>query len=224
VKAVFVGGSSGIGLAAARKAVDAGWDVFVVSRDPIRAEIDAEKVALDVTDAAAVRDFFGSLGPIDHLVSSTVARAGGPAKELDLDTARHAFETKLWGPFAVIQAADVGRSIVLMSGVAASTPMRGGAATAAANGAVEALVRTLAVELAPVRVNAVSPGIIDTPTWHAMADDQREAMFSRLEGALPVGRVGSAEDVANGIWHLLTNEFVTGTVLHVDGGHRLAAP
>ena len=102
--------------------------------------------------------------------------------------------------------------------------MRGGAATAAVNGAVEALVRTLAVELAPVRVNAVSPGIIDTPTWAAMPDDQREALFSRLAGALPVGRVGSAEDVADAIWHLLTNEFVTGTVLHVDGGHRLAAP
>ena len=224
MKAVFVGGSSGIGLAAARKAVDAGWDVVVVSRDPIRAEIDAEKVALDVTDPAAVHALFGSLGPIDHLVSSTVARAGGPAKELDLDAARKAFETKLWGPFGVIQAADVRGSIVLMSGVAASTPMRGGAATAAVNGAVEALVRTLAVELAPVRVNAVSPGIIDTPTWHAMADDHREAMFTRLAGSLPVGRVGSAEDVANGIWHLLTNEFVTGTVLQVDGGHRLAAP
>ncbi|TML71290.1 MAG: SDR family oxidoreductase [Actinobacteria bacterium] len=94
---------------------------------------------------------------MDHLVSSTVARAGGPAKELDLDAARHAFETKLWGPFAVVQAADVGRSIVLLSGVAASTLIRGGAATAAVNGAVEALVRTLAVEVAPVRVNVVSP-------------------------------------------------------------------
>jgi len=224
MKAVFVGGSSGIGLAAAHKAVDAGWGVVVVSRDPTRAEIDAEKVALDVTDPGAVRALFGSLGPIDHLVSSTVARAGGAAKELDLEAARKAFETKLWGPFGVIQAADVRGSIVLMSGVAASTPMRGGAATAAVNGAVEALVRTLAVELAPVRVNAVSPGIIDTPTWQAMADDQREAMFTRLAGSLPVGRVGSAEDVANGIWHLLTNEFVTGTVLQVDGGHRLAAP
>jgi NAD(P)-dependent dehydrogenase (short-subunit alcohol dehydrogenase family) len=224
VKAVFVGGSSGIGLAAARKALAAGWEVVVLSRDPARAEIDAEKIRLDVTDARAVRATFDSLGAIDHLVSSTVARAGGPAKELDLDTARSAFETKLWGPFSVVQAADVGRSIVLLSGVAASTPIRGGSATAAVNGAVEALVRTLAVELAPVRVNAVSPGIIDTPTWDAMADDQRQAMFTRLSGSLPAGRVGSADDVADGIWHLLTNEFVTGTVLHVDGGHRLAAP
>jgi NAD(P)-dependent dehydrogenase (short-subunit alcohol dehydrogenase family) len=224
VKLVAIGGSSGIGLATARLAVEAGWDVVVVSRSPGRADIAAEKAELDVTDAAAVRAFFGAVGPIDHLVSSTVARAGGPAKELDLDAARLAFETKLWGPFAAVQAADVRRSIVLLSGVAASTPMRGASSTAAVNGAVEALVRTLAVELAPVRVNAVSPGVIDTPTWSAMPTEQREALFSGLAGALPAGRIGSPDDVANAIWHLLTNEFVTGTVLHVDGGHRLAAP
>jgi len=224
VKLVSIGGSSGIGLATARLAVQAGWDVIVASREPRRADVDAELVELDVTDGAAVRAFFGSLGPIDHLVSSTVARAGGLAKELDLDAARLAFETKLWGPLAAIQAADVRGSIVLLSGVAASTPMPGASSTAAVNGAVEALVRTLAVELAPVRVNAVSPGVIDTPTWAGMPADQREALFTRLAGVLPAGRIGGPEDVADGIWHLLTNQFVTGTVLHVDGGHRLAAP
>ena len=171
-----------------------------------------------------MRAAFAALGPVDHLVSSTVARAGGPAKELDLDAARHAFEAKLWGPFAAIQAADVRESIVLVSGAAASTPMRGGSSTAAVNGAVEALVRTLAVELAPVRVNAVSPGIIDTPTWSAMADDDRSALFGHLAAALPAGRVGRPEDVAEAIWLLLTNGFITGTVVPVDGGHRLAAP
>lgn len=221
---VAIGGSSGIGLAVARRAVTAGWEVIVASRNPGRAEIDAQLVELDVTNTTAVRAFFGSVGTIDHLVSSTVARASGLAKELDLAAARDAFETKLWGPLAAIQAADVRGSVVLVSGVAASTPTRGASATAAVNGAVEALVRTLAVELAPVRVNAVSPGVIDTPTWATMPDDQRQALFSRLADALPAGRVGSPEDVADGIWHLLTNGFVTGTVLHVDGGHRLAAP
>jgi len=224
VRLVVIGGSSGIGLATARRAAEAGWEVLVASRNPDRAEIDADKAELDVTNAAAVRSFFGGLGPIDHLVSSTVARARGPVKELDLDAARQAFEAKLWGPLAAVQAADVQRSIVLLSGVAASTPMRGASSTAAVNGAVEALVRTLAVELAPVRVNAVSPGVIETPTWAAMPTEQREALFSRLADALPAGRIGSPDDVADTIWHLLTNEFVTGTVLHVDGGHRLAAP
>lgn len=224
MKAVFVGGSSGIGLASARLAVAAGWEVVIASRDPERADIDAERLVLDVADEAAVRETFQALGPIDHLVFSPVARAGGPAKELDLSTARRAFEIKLWGPFAAVQAADVRGSIVFVSGVAATTPMRGGSATAAVNGAVEALVRTLAVELAPVRVNAVSPGIVATPTWDGMAAEDREAMFARLEGALPSGRVGTAEDLAAAVWLLLTNGFITGTVLPVDGGHRLAAP
>jgi NAD(P)-dependent dehydrogenase (short-subunit alcohol dehydrogenase family) len=221
---VVIGGSSGIGLATARLCVDKGWEVIVASRDPGRADVEAEKVALDVTDASASRTFFERLGPIDHLVSTTVARAGGPAKELDLAAARLAFETKLWGPLAAVQAADVRESIVLTSGAAAWTPISGGAATAAVNGAVEALVRTLAVELAPVRVNAVCPGIVDTPTWAGMEVDQRSAMFDRLAGALPVGRVGTPDDLAHAIWLLLTNGFVTGTVLGVDGGHRLASP
>jgi NAD(P)-dependent dehydrogenase (short-subunit alcohol dehydrogenase family) len=224
VRAVFVGGSSGIGLASARLAVAAGWDVVIASRDPGRADIEADRVALDIADEAAVRETFRALGPIDHLVFSPVARAGGPAKKLDLEAARRAFEIKLWGPFTALQAADVRGSIVFISGVAATTPMRGGSATAAVNGAIEALVRTLAVELAPVRVNAVSPGIVATPTWDGMATEDREAMFTRLEGALPSGRVGTAEDLAAAVWLLLTNGFVTGTVLHVDGGHRLAAP
>lgn len=224
MRAVFVGGSSGIGLASARLAAAAGWDVVIVSREPERADVDAERIALDIADEAAVREAFSALGPIDHLVFSPVARAGGPARSLDLDAARRAFEIKLWGPFTAVQAADVRESIVFVSGVAAATPMRGGSATAAVNGAIEALVRTLAVELAPVRVNAVSPGIVATPTWDAMAADERQAMFDRLASALPTGRVGTADDLAAAVWLLLTNGFITGTVLPVDGGHRLAAP
>jgi NAD(P)-dependent dehydrogenase (short-subunit alcohol dehydrogenase family) len=223
-RVVVIGGSSGIGLATARLCADKGWDVIVASRDPDRAEVDAEKVVLDVTDAAASRELFERLGPVDHLVSSTVLRVGGPVRELDLDLARRAFETKLWGPLAAIQAADVRESIVLVSGVFAHTPSPGGAATAAVNGATEALVRILAVELAPTRVNAVCPGIIDTPLWSPLEAEARDAMFERLASALPAGRVGGPEDVAHAIWLLLTNGFVTGTVLGVDGGHRLAAP
>ncbi|MEI7761048.1 MAG: SDR family oxidoreductase [Thermoleophilia bacterium] len=224
MKAVFVGGSSGIGLAAARLAEAAGWDVVIVSRNPDVPETNAERVTLDISDETAVREVFSALGPIDHLIFSPVARAGGPARTLDLEAARRAFETKLWGPFAAVQAADVRESIVFVSGVAAATPMRGGSATAAVNGAVEALMRTLAVELAPVRVNVVSPGIVATPTWDFMAVEDRDAMLDRFAGALPVGRVGTAEELAAAVWLLLTNGFITGTVLPVDGGHRLAAP
>ena len=221
MKLVVIGGSSGIGRATARAARNRGWDVVVASRDPERTDLDVETVTLDVTDRDAVRRVFQELGPIDHLVSTTVARAGGPVRELDLDAARQAFETKLWGPLSAIQSAQVQRSIVLISGVAAWTPMVGGAATAAVNGAIEALVRTLAVELAPVRVNAVSPGIIDTPTW---PPERRDALFSHLSSTLPVGRIGGPEEIAQAILFLLENDFTTGSVLHVDGGHRLAAP
>jgi len=221
---VLIGGSSGIGLATARLCADKGWDVIVASRNPERADVDAEKHALDVTDAAAVRAFAEGVGPVDHLVSTSTARAGGPVRELDLDAARQAFEAKLWGPLAAIQALEVRESIVIVSGVAAVMPFPGGAATAAVNGAVESLVRVLALELAPIRVNAARSGFLDTPTWAAMPDDQRRAMFDRIGGAIPAGRIGQAEDVAHAIWLLLTNEFVTGAVLDVDGGHRLVAP
>ena len=201
-----------------------GWDVVVASREPERADVPGEKAPLDVTDAAAVRAFFDALGADRPPRLDDRRTRGRPGEAARPRCGAARLRGEALGP----AAGDPGgrrprcRSCSL-SGVAATTPMRGGAATAAVNGAVEALVRTLAVELAPVRVNAVSPGIIATPTWDAMAAEDREAMFERLSGSLPAGRVGTADDVAAGIWSLLTNEFVTGTVLPVDGGHRLAA-
>ncbi|MSO57549.1 MAG: SDR family oxidoreductase [Thermoleophilia bacterium] len=221
---LVIGGSSGIGLATARLAAEWGIEPVLVSRDPSRADLDAERHAVDVRDHAALRDVLARVGEVDYLVSCTVARAFGPVRELDLEAARNVFDTKLLGPLAAIQTAQVREAIVLVSGVASVTPMRGGAITAAVNGAVEALVRTLAVELAPVRVNAVSPGIIDTPTWAGMAEDARAAMFDRIATAYPAGRVGTAEDVGSAILGVLMNGFITGAVIPVDGGHRLAAP
>jgi NAD(P)-dependent dehydrogenase (short-subunit alcohol dehydrogenase family) len=219
-RVVVIGGSSGIGLATAEAASAAGAEVVTASR-----RTDA---SLDVTDESAVREFFEGVGRLDHLVFTPTARAAGPVTEVDLDAARLAFDTKFWGALYCVRHAaprmTEGGSITLLSGAAAWTPMRGGAITASTNGAIAALVRTLAVELAPVRVNAVSPGIIDTPTWAAMAEDQRTAMFERLSGALPVGRVGVAEDIAEAIVFLMTSGFTTGTVLHVEGGHDLVAP
>jgi NAD(P)-dependent dehydrogenase (short-subunit alcohol dehydrogenase family) len=219
-RVVVIGGSSGIGEAAVELARATGAEVVVASRrtDP----------PLDVTDADAVQTFFEGVGAFDHLVFTPTARASGPVAEVDLNAARGAFETKFWGALMCIRGAvpllASDGSITLLSGAAAWTPMRGGAITASVNGAIAALVRTLAVELAPVRVNAISPGIIDTPTWSAMPDEQRGAMFDHLAGALPVGRIGTAKDVAEGIVFLMANGFTTGTVLHVEGGHDLAAP
>jgi NAD(P)-dependent dehydrogenase (short-subunit alcohol dehydrogenase family) len=219
-RVVVVGGSSGIGLAAAEAARAAGADVVPVSR--------RTEPALDVTDAASVTSFFESVGSLDHLVFTPTARASGPIAEVDLEAARGAFEAKFFGALLCVRHAmprlAAEGSITLLSGAAAWTPMRGGAITASVNGAIAALVRTLAVELAPVRVNAVSPGIIDTPTWSGLPDEQRTAMFDRLAAALPVGRVGTAADVGEAIVFLMSSGFTTGTVLHVEGGHDLAAP
>jgi NAD(P)-dependent dehydrogenase (short-subunit alcohol dehydrogenase family) len=224
LRALFVGGTSGIGLAAARLALEAGWDVVVAGRDPSRAEIDADKVVFDVTDEAGLRIALAGIEPVDHLVFSTVASATGRLCELDLAAARRAFDTKYWGPLAAIQAVEVRDSITLTSGVAASTPMVGGAITASINGAIESLVKTLAVELAPVRVNAVAPGVIVSPLWDRLREADRTAMFDRLSGTLPAGRVGTPEDVAAAILFVMRNGFVTGETVHVDGGHRLAQP
>jgi NAD(P)-dependent dehydrogenase (short-subunit alcohol dehydrogenase family) len=234
-RVVVIGGSSGIGLATARAAAARGARVLIASRDPAKLEAaraslgrGVEALVLDVTDPLAVSSFFERAGAVDHLVSTTVARASGPLPELDFDAARHAFETKLWGPMHVIRTAlpllGWDGSITLTAGTAAWSPMPGGSATAAVNGAVAALVRTLAVELAPVRVNAVSPGIVRTPTWDAVPQEQRTAMFERIASKLPVGRVGEPDDIAAAYLYLMENEFSTGTVLHVEGGHLLVAP
>jgi NAD(P)-dependent dehydrogenase (short-subunit alcohol dehydrogenase family) len=221
---VVIGGSSGIGLAVARKALGMGWDVTVASRNPGRAPLDVEKVTLDVTDIEAVRTTFGALGPIDHLVSTATGSAPGSVREVSLDAGRHAFEAKIFGPLAAIQSTEISSSIVLTSGLAATTPSVGAFFLSPVNAAVEGAVRGLARGLAPVRVNAVAPGVIDTPRLAGIPAEARQAWFDQLSAILPAGRVGTAEDVAEGIWQLMNNAFLTGTVLRIDGGARLVGP
>jgi NAD(P)-dependent dehydrogenase (short-subunit alcohol dehydrogenase family) len=137
-----------------------------------------------------------------------------------------AVRSKLLGPvFAAQESAariKPGGSITFTSGIAARRPMRGGSAAAAINSGLEGLVRALAVELAPLRVNAVSPGWTDTPIWDGiMAQDRKKEAFAAMAARLPCGRVGQAKDIAKAIIFLMTSEFSTGTVLDVDGGQRL---
>ena len=119
IRLVVLGGSSGLGLATARKALEHGWDVVIASRRPRRADVAAEFVELDVTDEPAVRAFSSGLGPIDHLVSSTALLVNGPSLTVGLEEPHRLFETKVWGPIAAVQAADTRRSVVLMSGASA---------------------------------------------------------------------------------------------------------
>lgn len=222
-KIVIVGGSAGIGRATARSAVEAGATVVIASRDEAHLAEAAEAIggdvhtcAFDVRDTRAMDYCLEQVAPFDHLVVTAADVQPAPFLEAELDEAKALFDTKFWGAFSAVQAAvpflRAEGSVVLFSGVAAHRPVRGLATAAAANGAVEAFVRSLAVELAPIRINAVAPGFVDT---HGMDPQRRE----RLEAELPAGRVGEARDLAHAVLFLLTNPYTTGTVLHVDGGH-----
>ncbi|MET8546579.1 SDR family oxidoreductase [Kitasatospora sp. NPDC004799] len=230
--ALVVGGTSGIGLATARLLQARGATVHVTGRGKER--LDA--LAATDTDLVGHRadagnpDEMGALaeaiGGIDWLVLAAGGSEGpGPVAELDLTVLRRAFEAKFWPYVSTIQAvlphlAPDG-SITLLSAVTARTGMPGTAGLAALNGAVEALVRPLAVELAPIRVNAVSPGLVDTPWWNGLPEDARRGYFAQAAAALPVRHVASAEEVAEVVALAATNANLTGTVLEADGGARL---
>lgn len=191
-------------------------------------EARVEGFPVDVADEGAVRAFFERVGAFDHLVLSTGVTAAGPFLELDTGAAREHFEGKFWGYYYAARHGAPrlrpGGSITLISGIAAVKAIAGFAAIGAADAAVEALCRTLALELAPLRVNAVSPGLIDTPAHQAMPDAARKAMYESVAASLPVGRVGTPDDVAAAVLYVLGNGFTTAAVVHVDGGDRLITP
>ncbi len=180
---------------------------------------------LDATDPAAVGALAQDLGPIDYLIVTLSGAGGtGPFPELDLHALRTAFDEKFWGHITAVQAAlphlTPTGSITL---IGAATARAGIPGTAAVNGAVEALIKPLAVELAPIRVNAVSPGFIDTPWWAGLPDDARQELFTHTAHALPVGRIATADDIAQAVVLAATNPNTTGTIIEADGGARLVS-
>ncbi|WP_342419100.1 SDR family oxidoreductase [Paenibacillus sp. FSL H8-0168] len=229
---VIIGGSSGIGLETAKQVISLGAEVVIASRSEDKLHKAKEMLGpraaiyvLDTSDEQQVKSFFGKVGPYDHLIVSAAETSGGSFLQLETDQARKLFENKFWGQY---YAAKYGASqlstegsITLFSGVVAYKPMIGSSALGAVNAAVSNLGQTLALELAPIRVNVVSPGIIDTPSRSKMPENTRNQFYDTVAHKLPVKRVGLAEDVARGVIYLIQNQFVTGTVLHVDGGHIL---
>lgn len=231
-KAVIIGGSSGIGLESARQIQNLGGKVIIAGRseDKLRRAKEAlghevEGYTLDMTNEEQVHSFFERIGSFDHLVVSAAETAGGPFLQSETAAARRLFDNKFWGQYHAVKygAPHLSKdgSITLFSGVVAYKSMIGSSVLGAVNAAVSNLGRTLALELAPIRVNMVSPGIIDTPSRSKMPEDARSRFYESVAGQLPVRRVGAAEDVAQGVVYLMQNGFVTGTVLHVDGGHSL---
>lgn len=232
--ALIIGGTSGVGLAAARQLLARGVTVHVAGRG--RERLDALTATdpdlfghqVDATDGDAVRALAAAVAPIDHLIITLSGSGGaGPLTDLDLDDLRTAFEEKFWGHITAIQAAvphlTVDGSITLVGAVTARAAMPGTAGIAAVNGAVEALVKPLAAEFAPIRVNGVSPGFIDTPWWSGMPDQARQQFFQDAARALPVGTIADADQVAEVVVLAATNRNTTGTIIETDGGARLVS-
>jgi NAD(P)-dependent dehydrogenase (short-subunit alcohol dehydrogenase family) len=233
-RVIIVGGSAGIGEAAARAFAAAGAQVTITGRDKDRLDAAAQRIGhpvgvagFDAADGPAVAGFFATAGPFDHLVlaASPGAVGSGPFAALEEQALRQAFDGKFFAHVKVLQAARprlrADGSVTIVSAVSARAAYPGAAGLAAVNGALEAMVPTLAVELAPLRVNAVSPGIIDTQWWDGLPGEQRAGFFAAAAAASPAGRVGRPEDVAAAIVYLASAGFVTGTVLECTGGANL---
>ncbi|WP_433239836.1 SDR family oxidoreductase [Actinomadura nitritigenes] len=226
MRVVIMGGTSGIGLAAAELLAARDAEVIVTGRDPAKfaAVKSATAERVDGTDEDAVAAFFERTGEIDHLVLafSPGAVGMGPIGQARLADVRAAFDGKLFPYLSAVQHAKVTGSITFVSAASARAALPGTAALAAVNGAIERIVSPLAAELSPVRVNAVAPGVVDTPWWSFLPDEHREAQFAEAAGGLAVKRVGTAEDVAEAIAYLVGATYVTGTILPVDGGFTVA--
>ncbi|MGW2250744.1 SDR family oxidoreductase [Kitasatospora sp. NPDC001660] len=229
---VVVGAGSRTGQALAKAASAAGATVVLAGPDPRKLEWTAgelsgpsEVIALDLTDERSIVGFAGAVGRFDHLVSTAAVPANGPLEDLTPEAVQRAFSAKVIGPLLLAkhlvgQVSENG-SFTFFSGVAAWRPAPTRTVMATTNGALAFLVQALAVEIAPVRVNAVSPGIVDTGSWDGLGAD-KEAFLRGVAERNPARRVGSPEDLVKAVFYAIDNPYVTGTVLHVDGGGRLA--
>ena len=229
-RVVIIGGSSGIGLAVAKEATSQGANVVIVSSKAERVQEairsiggDVRGQAVDVSDEKAVESFFTNLGVFDHLVFT----AGDSLQlhelaETDLKQARGAFELRYWSVLAAVKYGSPqirkGGSVVLTTGIAGRRPQSGWVIAASVCGTIESLTRALAIELAPIRVNAVSPGIVRTNLWQNMSSVEREQLYAGVGKRLPVGRVGEAHDIAQAYLFLMEEKFGTGQTVVVDGG------
>jgi NAD(P)-dependent dehydrogenase (short-subunit alcohol dehydrogenase family) len=229
-RVVILGGSSGIGLAVGELAASHGAKVVVASGNPERVQKAIESIggkaeghAIDVSDERAVEAFFARVGHFDHLVYTA-----GDSLHLhdlastDLKQARRAFELRYWSAIAAVKYGSPnirkGGSIVLTTGIAGQRPRKGWVVAASVCGAIEALTRALAVELAPIRVNAVSPGVVRTDLWQSMSAAEREHLYESVGNSLPVGRVGEAREIAQAYLFLMQEGLSTGQTVVVDGG------
>ncbi|MGE0621972.1 MAG: SDR family oxidoreductase [Pseudomonadales bacterium] len=235
-RVAVIGGSSGIGFAVAARAIEAGAQVVIGSSDGDKVDAavgrlgpQASGAAVDVRDEASLAAFFAGVGAFDHLVFTAgdwgAFRAPRPVAELDLEDAGAIFTVRFWGAVAAVKHALGGisktGSITVTNGVVAHRPRKQAALSTAMAGAIEHLTRALAVDLAPVRVNAVCPGLILTEVWNDMPEERREEQLRRMTSSQPLPRAGLPAEVAEAYLYLMTGSYSTGQVLIVDGGRTL---
>jgi NAD(P)-dependent dehydrogenase (short-subunit alcohol dehydrogenase family) len=227
---VVVGRGSGIARAVALLAQSEGARVIVAGRDQAKlasvyngSDIAAEVV--DITDDESIAALADRVGAVDHVVSTASARARGNLVDLQRHNLQQSFDTKVIGPTMLAKyfarQINPGGSFVLFSGVHAFKLNVGYLGVGITNGAVDFLTRWLAVELAPIRVNAVSPGVIDTGAWDALGEDGKRDYFKHIAAGNPARRIGTVEDVASAVLFAMTNTFMTGVTLKIDGGEPL---
>jgi NAD(P)-dependent dehydrogenase (short-subunit alcohol dehydrogenase family) len=227
---VLIGRGTGIAHGVAIAAAAAGANVVVAGRHPdqLRESYPDDRFAVeqvDLTDEKSIEDFAERIGSLDHLVSTASSRARGLLRELDRNAIQLSFDTKVIGPVMLakhfVDRFNPGGSFTFFSGVAAFKPVVGYLGVAITNGAADFLGRSLALEMAPVRVNAISPGVIDTGIWDSLGEDGKADYFEHFRTHNPARRIGTVDDITEAVLFAMTNEFLTGTTLRVDGGEPL---
>lgn len=227
---MLLGASSGLGLATAKAAAAAGANVVIVSGNQQRIDKALQELpagskgyAVDLSKEENIKDFFDHIGSFDHLVYTAGENLNLiNINDMVLDEARNFFNLRYWGALAAVKYGaphiNAGGSITLTSGIASPRPGKGWLLGASICGAMDGFTRTMAVELAPIRVNAVAPGVVKTNLWNGMSDEVRESFYTSVGNSLPVQRVGEAADIAKAYLYLMQQGFGTGQVIIVDGG------
>ena len=233
---VIVGGSSGIGLGVAAAALDAGAEAVIVGRSPEKLQVASRKLgaerrlralAADMTQEADVARMFDEVGAFDHLVSTAGAPPpGDPIDSTDLDVARRFVDNKLMGAITLakhaVRTLRTGGSMTFTSGINKDRPpVPGGAVVTAVAGSFGYLAHALALELAPTRVNIVSPGWVDTPMWDELVGEAKSGYLAEMAARLPARKIATPADIARAYLYLMESGFTTGETIHIDGGQRL---
>ena len=229
-RVIILGGSSGIGLATAKAAAEEGAQVTIVSSNQLRINSALKELpdgstgnAIDLSQEENIKNFFNEIAHFDHLIYTAGENLSlGKITDTDLEQARKFFDLRYWGAFAAVKYGSAkinqGGSITLTSGIVSKRPNAGWSLGASICSAMEGFTRAMAIELAPLRVNIVSPGVIKTNLWSNMSEEDREGFYTSVGNSLPVKRAGEAEDIAKTYIYLMKQQFGTGQTIIVDGG------